>query len=83
MNESIFGTIDVKSIAKDANMRPPKNAKGTMRSTNGSEAKPKSTMMSATMEPLIRLFVAPQRISPAMTSSIVRGVARMASNVFW
>jgi hypothetical protein len=69
------------AIAPKAN--PASNATNGMSSAPGSVANPNARTTTVTMLPLITLFVAPQSISPVITSSMLTGVATMASNVFW
>ena len=54
---------------------------GTTRN-NGLRTRPKAAITPKTIEELIKLFVAPHKSSPAMTSSKFTGVAIMASKVF-
>jgi hypothetical protein len=79
----MFGTIAVKHIAIDANMRPTKNERNGISRKRGEGIKPKITITAKTIEELIRAFVAPHKISPVMTSSMLIGVAIIASKVFW
>jgi len=83
LKKSIFGATDVKHIAIDANISPPKNASGITIRNNGLEIKPKTATTANTIVVLIVALVAPQRSSPATTSSTLTGVATMASKVFW
>ena len=73
----------VKHIAIAENKSPTKNAKGGMSKNNGLETSPKANTTPKTMVEFIRLLVAPQRSSPAITSSKLTGVAIIAPNVFW
>lgn len=82
MKKSIFGATDVKHIAIEANISPPKNASGITIRNNGLEIKPKTATTANTIVVLIVALVAPQRSSPATTSSTLTGVATMASKVF-
>ena len=79
----MFGAKEVKHIAIEANINPPKNASGITNRNRGFETKPKAATTLNTMVVLIVARVAPQRSSPATTSSTLTGVATMASNVFW
>jgi hypothetical protein len=83
LKKSMFGAIDVKHIAIDANIKPPKKASGITRRNRGLEIKPKAATTDNTMVVLIVARVAPQSNSPATTSSTLTGVATMASKVFW
>ena len=79
----MFGTMAVKHMAMDANKNPTRKATKGMSKNRGEETNPATVMTAKTMEELIVLFVAPQRISPVMTSSMLTGVAIMALKVFW
>jgi len=78
----MFGTIAVKHIAMAENIRPTRKDSGGINRNSGLETKPKSAITTNTIVELMRLFVAPHRSSPAITSSRLTGVAIMASNVF-
>ena len=67
----------------EANIKPPKNAMGITSRNSGLEIKPKTAITPNTIVVLIVARVAPQRSSPATTSSTLTGVATMASKVFW
>lgn len=82
LKKSIFGATDVKHIAIDANMSPPKNARGITSRNSGLEINPKAATTAKTMVVLRVALVAPQSSSPATTSSTLTGVATMASKVF-
>ena len=73
----------VKHIAMAANINPPKNAISGTSKNNGLVIKPKTAITPNTIVALIVALVAPQRSSPATTSSTLTGVATMASKVFW
>ncbi len=79
----MFGTIAVKHMAMDENNSPTRNEMGGISNKKGLGAKPKANMTPNTIEELMRLLVAPHRISPVITSSIFTGVAIIASKVFW
>ena len=79
----MFGATEVKHIAIEANINPPKNAKGITSRNSGVEINPNAATTANTMVVLIVALVAPQRSSPATTSSTLTGVATMASKVFW
>ena len=79
----MLGTMAVKHMAMAANKNPTKNATSGTSKNKGELTKPAAVMTAKTMEEFIRLFVAPHRISPVMTSSMFTGVAIMASKVFW
>jgi hypothetical protein len=79
----MFGTIEVKHMAMDENNIPTRKEIGGISNKKGLGAKPNANMTPSTIEELMRLLVAPQRISPVITSSIFTGVAIMASKVFW
>lgn len=83
MKKSMLGAMAVKHIAMAANSNPPKNAIGITNKNSGLVTKPKSAITAKTMVALIIDRVAPQRSSPATTSSTLTGVATMASKVFW
>ena len=83
LKKSIFGDTAVKHIAMEANSKPPKNASGITSKNSGLLIKPKTAITTSTMVELIVARVAPQRSSPATTSSTLTGVATMASKVFW
>ena len=83
MKASIFGTIAVKHIAIAENRSPTRNDNGGINNKNGEGTTPKATITANTIVELMRLFVAPHSISPVMTSSMVTGVAIIASKVFW
>lgn len=65
------------------NIRPPKKASRGIRMNSGLEIRPKAATTARTMVELTMLLVAPHKSSPAMTSSMLIGVAMMASKVFW
>ncbi len=86
----MLGTRAVKIMAMEENISPPRNANAGIRrsvpavnSTDGKKVSPISNITASTMVELMKLLVAPHNISPAMTSSMLTGVAMMASNVFW
>ena len=79
----MFGATEVKHIAIDANIKPPKNARGITSRNNGLEIKPKAETTVKTIVVLMVALVAPQSSSPATTSSTLIGVATIASKVFW
>ncbi len=79
----MFGAIAVKHMAMDANINPPKNAIRGKRKNRGLVTNPKTAITAKTIVALIIDLVAPQRSSPAMTSSTLTGVATIASKVFW
>jgi len=83
LKKSIFGATEVKHMAMDANIKPPKNANGITSKNSGLEINPKAATTAKTMVVLIVALVAPQSNSPATTSSTLTGVATMASKVFW
>ena len=83
LKKSIFGATEVKHMAMDANISPPKNANGITKMKSGLEINPKAATTANTMVVLIVALVAPQRSSPATTSSTLTGVATIASKVFW
>lgn len=72
----------VKHMAMAENNNPTRNENAGINKNNGLETKPKSVITANTMVELIRLFVAPHKSSPAITSSKLNGVAIIASNVF-
>ena len=83
MKESMFGTIAVKHIAIPENKSPTRKERGRISMISGLETRWRSEITPKTIVELIKLFVAPHRSSPAMTSSRLNGVAIIASNVFW
>ena len=83
LKKSMLGATEVKHIAMEANISPPKKAKGITSRNSGLEIKPKAATTANTMVVLIVARVAPQRSSPATASSTLTGVATMASKVFW
>jgi hypothetical protein len=83
LKKSMFGATEVKHIAMDANISPPKNANGITKRKSGLEINPKAATTANTIVVLIVALVAPQRSSPATTSSTLTGVATIASKVFW
>ena len=83
LKKSMFGATAVKHIAMEANINPPKNANGITSRNSGLVINPKTAITANTMVALIVDLVAPQRSSPATTSSTLTGVATMASKVFW
>ena len=83
LKKSMFGATEVKHIAMEANIKPPKKASGITSRNKGLEIKPKAATTASTIVVLNVARVAPQRSSPATTSSTLTGVATMASKVFW
>ena len=83
LKKSMFGATDVKHIAMDANIKPPKKASGITSRKSGLETKPNAATTAKTIVVLKVARVAPQSSSPATTSSTLMGVATMASKVFW
>jgi len=83
LKKSIFGATEVKHIAIEANIKPPKNANGITSKNSGVETNPKAATTANTIVVLIVARVAPHRSSPATTSSTLTGVATIASKVFW
>ena len=78
----MLGVIAVKHMAMAENKRPTRKESGGINKKNGLENRPKSEITPKTRVELMRLLVAPHKISPAMTSSRLIGVAIIASNVF-
>jgi len=82
----MLGAIAVKHIAMPANIKPPTKASGIIIGNNGLKGKPRATIATNTTANTTEAFmvarVAPQTISPAITSSTLTGVAIMASKVF-
>lgn len=78
----MLGTIAVKHMAMEANIKPARKEKKGTRRKNGLGVKRATVMTPKTMEELMRLLVAPHKISPAITSSRLTGVAMIASKVF-
>ena len=83
LKKSMFGAAAVKHMAMEENISPPKNAIGITSKKRGVEIKPKTEITANTIAALMVARVAPQRRSPATTSSTLTGVAIMASKVFW
>ena len=83
LKKSMLGAAAVKHMAMEPNISPPKNAIGTIIRNSGLEIKPKVATTANTIVAFIVARVAPQRSSPATTSSMLTGVATMASKVFW
>lgn len=83
LKKSMFGAAAVKHMAIELNIRPPKKASGIAKRNSGLEIKPKIATTASTIVEFMVALVAPQRSSPATTSSTLIGVATMASNVFW
>ena len=89
MKKSMWGAIAVKHMAMLDSNRPPKNAiRGISRNRGlviiGWEVKRLEMPTTvSTMVLFIVPLVAPHKSSPAATSSILIGVATIASNVFW
>ena len=89
LKKSMFGATAVKHMAMALNIKPAKNAiSGTSRNSGlvikGTVVNnPETAMTTKTMVAFIVARVAPQRSSPATTSSTLTGVATMASKVFW
>ena len=83
LKKSMFGATEVKHIAMEANIKPPKKANGITSRNRGVEIKPKAATTAKTIDVLMVARVAPQRSSPATTSSTLTGVATIASKVFW
>ena len=70
-------------MAMDENISPTRKERGGISNKKGLGACPKANMTPNTIDELMRLFVAPHRSSPVITSSIFTGVAIIASKVFW
>lgn len=70
-------------MAIAANNSPPKKAISGKSKNNGLVIKPKAPITANTIVAFIVDLVAPQRSSPATTSSTLTGVATIASKVFW
>ncbi len=78
----MFGEMAVKHMAMHAKRKPPTKEKGMMSKEEGSSTSLKTAITASIILALIRLLVAPHRISPVITSSMLRGVAIIASKVF-
>jgi len=78
----MLGVMAVKHIATAENKSPTRKESGRVNKNNGLETRRKAMITPSTIVELIRLLVAPHKSSPAMTSSRLKGVAIMASNVF-
>ena len=78
----MLGMIAVKHIAMVEKRSPTRKDSGGIRRNSDEGTNPKATITTSTIVELMRLFVEPHRISAVMTSSMVTGVAMMASNVF-
>tara|TARA_B100001971_G_C18000580_1_gene437109 strand:+ start:498 stop:716 length:219 start_codon:yes stop_codon:yes gene_type:complete len=72
----------VKHIAIVEKRNPTRKDSGSIKRNSDEGTSPKMTITASTIVELMRLFVAPHRISAVITSSIVIGVAMMASNIF-
>lgn len=85
----MFGDMAVKHIAMLESIKPLKKAIIGISMNNGvvimglAVRRPDMPMTVRTMVLFIAPRVAPHRISPATTSSILIGVATRASKVFW
>jgi len=79
----MLGTIAVKHMPMAAKRSPARKENGIIRNEEGKSIIPKIANIGSIIKAFITLLVAPQRSSPAITSSIERGVAIMASKVFW
>ena len=77
------GVIAVKHIPMAAKSRPARNANGMRSRDDGIATTPKIRSTGSISVAYIMPRVAPQSISPAITSSMLTGVAMIASNVFW
>ena len=78
----MVGDIAVKYIAIVEKRKPEIKEKGIMIKAVGRLTSPNAMITKSISEAFIRLLVAPQSISPVMTSSKLRGVAIIASKVF-
>lgn len=78
----MFGASAVKHIPMDENINPPRSATARVRKKNGLRSKLKAAKTAKTIAELIKLLVAPQSSSPAITSSMLTGVVIIASKVF-
>ena len=83
LKKSMFLAMAVKHIPIEANKSPEKKDNIGTKNTKGLETRPKAATTTKTIVAFIVARVAPQTISPAITSSTLTGVAIMASNVFW
>ena len=79
----MFGDIAVKHMPMAAKRRPAKKENGIINNEEGNSIIPKIANTGSIITVFITPLVAPQRSSPAITSSMERGVAIMASKVFW
>lgn len=79
----MLGDIAVKHIPMAAKRSPARKEKGIINNEEGKSIIPKIAKIGSIIIVFITLLVAPQRSSPAITSSMERGVAIMASKVFW
>ena len=73
----------MKHIPMAAKRRPARKEKGMIQNEERNSISPKIAKTGSIITVFITLLVAPQSSSPAITSSMERGVAIMASNVFW
>jgi len=78
----MLGEMAVKHMAMVANKRPAKKANGIISKDSGSSISPKAHNTGSIMVALIRLLEAPHNNSPVITSSMLNGVAIIASKVF-
>ena len=79
----MLGDIAVKHMPMAAKRSPARKENGIIKNEEGKSIIPKIANIGSIIIVFITLFVAPQRSSPAITSSMERGVAIMASKVFW
>jgi len=80
---SIFGTNAVVISPNEAKSSPPRIATGIITRPRGKGRRLKNPTMIDIIKAAMTDFVAPHSSSPAITSSGNKGVAMMASNVFW
>jgi GT2 family glycosyltransferase len=79
----MLGEMAVKHMPMVAKRKPAIKENGIISRDEGNSRIPKAASTGSIKIVFIILRVAPHRISPVITSSIVRGVAIMASKVFW
>ena len=78
----MLGVIAVKHMPIVAKRKPAINENGITNRAEGSSTSPKAAITINTMVAEKRLRVAPQRSSPVITSSMLKGVEIIASKVF-
>jgi len=83
LNISIFLTRPVKHMPSPEKTIPASKATARIHNPAGKAMRPKPSRTANMMAAAMNALVAPQTSSPKIISSMVKGVERMASNVFW